>query len=179
MLNFGVAVVVMQGDMVLLTQREDFECWCNPGGAIDKGEAIDVAAIREVREETGIDVHLARIIGIISRPHWVLANHIVLFAAEPISEMLRAQKDEVIDLGYFHHQQLPEPMMEEHRDYVAAAYAGRHGCVWESSMASPSMFADRRALYAWRDANFSSRKEAYYALQKLMGPRSLTLKLGS
>ena len=113
MLNFGVAVVVMQGDMVLLTQREDFECWCNPGGAIDKGEAIDVAAIREVREETGIDVHLTRIIGIISRPHWVLANHIVLFAAEPISEMLRAQKDEVIDLGYFHHQQLPEPGLAE------------------------------------------------------------------
>lgn len=44
-----------------------------PGGAMDIGETLAASAIREVKEETGFDVHIERIVGIYSDPAHVFA----------------------------------------------------------------------------------------------------------
>lgn len=54
---------------LLLTRRTDNGRWCLPGGAIDAGESVSEACIREVFEETGLTVQVIRLLGVYSNPH--------------------------------------------------------------------------------------------------------------
>ena len=70
-----VAVTVFVEDEqghVLLIQRTDNGLWALPGGAQDFGEFIAETAVRETREETGIEVEVAEIIGVYSDPRHVV-----------------------------------------------------------------------------------------------------------
>ena len=49
---------------VLLQKRGDSNKWGFPGGAIELGETPQMAAIRETKEETGLEVEVGRLIGI-------------------------------------------------------------------------------------------------------------------
>jgi len=55
---FGVTVVVIRDGQVLLQLRADFRVWNLPGGFVESGESLADAAVREVREETGLAVRL-------------------------------------------------------------------------------------------------------------------------
>lgn len=70
----GSSAVVADGDgRILLQRRSDSGNWALPGGAMDIGETLAESAIREVREETGFDVRIERIVGIYSDPGHVFA----------------------------------------------------------------------------------------------------------
>ncbi|MFG2089646.1 NUDIX hydrolase [Spirillospora sp. NPDC048824] len=57
---------------ILMIRRTDNDNWAVPGGAIDLGESITQAAIRETKEETGIDVEITGLVGIYSDPKHVI-----------------------------------------------------------------------------------------------------------
>jgi 8-oxo-dGTP diphosphatase len=64
--TIGVSVCVVQAGRVLLTQRArpPFEnLWSLPGGHVKRGEGLRDAALRELKEETGINASLGEIIG--------------------------------------------------------------------------------------------------------------------
>lgn len=67
------AFVLDDHDRVLMIQRSDNGLWAIPGGAQDIGEYIADTAVRETREETGIDVEVTGIVGVYSNPHHVMA----------------------------------------------------------------------------------------------------------
>jgi ADP-ribose pyrophosphatase YjhB (NUDIX family) len=67
------AVVVDDEGRILLQRRSDSGNWALPGGAMDIGETLAQSAIREVKEETGFDVRIERIVGIYSDPGHVFA----------------------------------------------------------------------------------------------------------
>lgn len=70
----GASAVVAGGDgRILLQRRSDSGNWALPGGVMDIGETLAECAIREVREETGFDVRIERIVGIYSDPGHVFA----------------------------------------------------------------------------------------------------------
>jgi len=66
------AVVLNDAGQILLIKRTDNSNWSLPGGAMDLGETIGHAAIREVQEETGIDCELTGLVGIYTNPNHVL-----------------------------------------------------------------------------------------------------------
>lgn len=67
------AVVVNSEGHVLLQQRRDSGNWALPGGTMDIGETLAQSILREVREETGFDVEIQRIVGIYSDPGHVFS----------------------------------------------------------------------------------------------------------
>lgn len=67
------AIVTNQAGHLLLIHKTDNDLWALPGGGHDIGEAIADTVVREVREETGIDVAPTGILGIYSDPRHVMA----------------------------------------------------------------------------------------------------------
>ena len=66
----GVGVVVWRGDNVLLIQRGKpprIGAWSLPGGAQELGETVRETAVREVREETGVEIDVTHLIDVSQR----------------------------------------------------------------------------------------------------------------
>ena len=65
------AVVLATRDGKLVLVRRDIEPaigkWSLPSGYVDRGEAVEAAAVREVKEETGLDIRLTGLVGLYSR----------------------------------------------------------------------------------------------------------------
>jgi 8-oxo-dGTP pyrophosphatase MutT (NUDIX family) len=57
---------------ILMIRRTDNGNWALPGGAIDLGESASQAAVRETREETGVDVEVTGLVGIYTNPRHVI-----------------------------------------------------------------------------------------------------------
>jgi 8-oxo-dGTP pyrophosphatase MutT (NUDIX family) len=74
-LKVGCAAVIFDATRrkILLTQRSDNGRWCLPGGAMEPGETAAEACIREVWEETGLQVEVVKLIGVYTSPHRVTA----------------------------------------------------------------------------------------------------------
>ena len=53
----------------LLTKRADNGQWCIPGGHMEPGESVAETVIREILEETGLEVEIVKLIGVYSSPH--------------------------------------------------------------------------------------------------------------
>lgn len=69
----AVSVVVVRDDgAILLIRRTDNENWALPGGAIELNESVGQAALRETREETGIESVITGLVGIYSDPRHVI-----------------------------------------------------------------------------------------------------------
>ncbi len=69
----ATAIVVDDQDAILLQRRADNDLWALPGGTMDVGETLRQTIIREVREETGLDIEPTGIVGIYSDPAHVIA----------------------------------------------------------------------------------------------------------
>ncbi len=117
------------GERVLLTRRTDNGQWCMPGGAMEAGESLSETCIREVREETGLEVRVIRLVGIYSTPHrivtypdgnqWQIVSH--NFEAEVIGGEL-ILSDETTEFGYFTPEEIAHmDVMEHHREIIADA----------------------------------------------------------
>ena len=75
-----------------------------PGGYVDRGEEITVAAIREAREEAGLDVRLDGLINIYSYPGRPIV--VVVYKASVISGELRID-EESLEAGLFSRAEIP------------------------------------------------------------------------
>lgn len=67
------AIVVDEHGGILLHRRSDNDLWSIPGGAMEVGESLAQAVVREVREETGFEIAPQSIVGIYSDPGHVVA----------------------------------------------------------------------------------------------------------
>ena len=128
--TIGASAIVTSAEKVLLIKRRDCEAWALPGGNVEDGETVAETAVREVREETGIEIELTRLVGIYASPRWLSGgNHSVVFAARPLSLEITPQPEEVIESGYFCATQLPEPFVWWHRRWIGDTLDGVCGTV--------------------------------------------------
>ena len=133
------SVIVMCGSQVLLIQGERYGTWSLPGGLVERGETVVQAAMREVYEETGLEVQCTRLVGVYSRPHWRDDGyHVIVLAAEPAGGVLQPDADETVDVRYFDPDALPESLAPMLRLQIQAAVAGvGGGIVWSDDSRWP------------------------------------------
>lgn len=67
------AVVTDDGGRILLQRRRDSGNYALPGGTMDLGESLPQTAVREVLEETGLEVEITGLVGIYTDPRHVIA----------------------------------------------------------------------------------------------------------
>src|SRR3984957_3041523 len=70
-------VVTNDAGQILMIKRSDNDNWAIPGGAMELGESLTQAAVRETREETGIDCEITGLVGIYTDP-----QHVILYTSD-------------------------------------------------------------------------------------------------
>ena len=130
----GVSAIIRTSEGVLLQRRSDNGLWGLPGGSVEPGESVSEALVREVMEETGLEVAPVRLVGVYSAPalgqvvtypdgnviHYVSAS----FECRIVGGSL-ACGDESLELGWFDPERLPVEMVGMHRVRIDDAMLGR------------------------------------------------------
>jgi 8-oxo-dGTP diphosphatase len=102
----GTIIRSQSGRIVLVRRAIEpgYGKWVFPGGYVDRGEPLTSAALREAREECGLDVRLDRLINIYSYPG--VAVIIIAYAATSVGGCL-ACDDEGLEAQLFERDQIP------------------------------------------------------------------------
>lgn len=164
----GVAanVAIIHEGKILLTKREDFETWVLPSGGVEDGESIAQAAIRETKEETGLDVELTRLVGVYSRISNMSPVHAILFTAKPVGGEIKCQEGETIAVEWFAFDELPSPLSAGHKRRIEDAISGVSGVTVLQEFKLPEMpkGLTRKELFELRDNSGLSRQDFYQRL---------------
>lgn len=120
----GSSVVILNNNQVLLELREDLRIWALPAGGLEPGESYEQAAIREVREETGYEIELERVVGDYWRPQFPGGGSQVRVFTGKIVGGNPSQHDwESLELRWFPVDALPRRMFSLAREHVRDALA--------------------------------------------------------
>ncbi len=126
--KLAVNAIVLKGkNEVLLAKRTDNGLWCIPGGHVELGETLSEACLRELREETGLEAEVVRLVGVYSDPgnslhirqgpEWHTVR--VSFLCRATGGNLTAS-DETSEARYFNISDLPE-MITDHAGRIRDA----------------------------------------------------------
>ncbi len=103
-------VLVTRDNQLLLVHRRNAPLagyWAPPAGYVEIDESLEEGAVREVKEETGLEVAIDRLLAVYSRAN--MGVMLVTFAAHVEGGLLAAQVDEVDELRFFAPNELPTP----------------------------------------------------------------------
>jgi 8-oxo-dGTP diphosphatase len=127
----GVAAVVFRGNSLLLVRRREPPLAGGlslPGGVVELGEPLDAAVVREVREETGWTVEVARMVALVDhidrddagrvRYHYVLADYLCRYVFGELTAGSDAIQAELVPLDSLAGLGLPRRML----DVIRAAW---------------------------------------------------------
>lgn len=133
-LNFaGACIANEKGELLFQKRSEDEDLWGLPGGAVEIGESVEEAVIREVKEETGFDVKINHMIGVYSKyftkyPNGDEAQTICqLFDCAITGGSISIDNQETFDLRFFDADNMPELFVQQHKDMANDFFENKVG----------------------------------------------------
>jgi 8-oxo-dGTP diphosphatase len=126
----AAVVFIEQDSRVLLVRRvmnPERGKWALPAGYIDDGEDPREAAIREVREETGLDIEITRLIDVQSGPSALGASIVIIYAARVLKGIAQPLDDADAVLWYAAQDPLPDLAFESTRQMLETWRARQRG----------------------------------------------------
>jgi len=137
----GAAVGNEAGELLLI-QRADSGIWLYPTGWCDVGYSAAEVVVKEVQEETGIEVEPVRLIAVLDGLRLGFTRvplYSLLFYCRAVGGELNPHPLECSDVGWFNRQNMPSPLVGSERwgDHVFAAINGEHRDVLYDSVRQP------------------------------------------
>jgi ADP-ribose pyrophosphatase YjhB (NUDIX family) len=123
-------IIEQDKGVVLILRRNEPRLWAIPGGYCDYGESLEQAAVREAREETGLEVELIEQFHTYSDPRRDPRQHTIttVYIARACGGTLQA-RDDAQETGVFPEDFLPLSLAFDHdqilKDYFLYKKTGR------------------------------------------------------
>jgi 8-oxo-dGTP diphosphatase len=112
-------LVERDGALLLVKRKYDPPGWALPGGFVDYGEKVADAAVREAKEETGLDVVLTALLHVYSDPsrdprkHSITTAFVATATGEPVGG------DDAAEARFWPLDALPSPIAFDHARIIA------------------------------------------------------------
>ena len=123
-------IIDINGRIVLVKRKNPPYGWAIPGGFVDYGESAETAAVREIKEETGLEITDLKQFHCYSDPDRDPRFHTitVVFTAKSTGKPVAG--DDAADIGLFDTDILPSPLAFDHKkileDYFTSVNRYKH-----------------------------------------------------
>ena len=125
----STAIIPFPSDQILLVKRDTVPFkgyWALPGGRMEPGETVEQTVVREVKEETGLDVAIVDKIGEYVekgvKDDVDYEYYPTCFVVKPVGGEIKRQESEIQEIQVFSLKALPYPLAFEHdkmiKDYL-------------------------------------------------------------
>jgi 8-oxo-dGTP diphosphatase len=112
-------IEISSGGIVLVERKNPPHGWALPGGFVDDGESLELAAVREAKEETCLDVTLIEQFHTYSDPRRDPRHHTVSTVYLAIADGAPQGGDDAKDAKVFIENELPSPIVFDHSKILA------------------------------------------------------------
>ncbi len=112
-------IIEINGGIVLIKRKNPPHGWALPGGFIDYGEKAEEAAIREAREETGLEISITELLGVYSAPDRDPRGHTITVVFVARGYGTPAPADDAADLRIVDPENIPQPVAFDHSEIIA------------------------------------------------------------
>ena len=119
-------VVIDKDEKILLVKRSvepKKGFWCLPGGFMELGETPELAALRELKEETGLSGKIEILLGVDSNNSAQYKTVLMVGYLVKSYSGIHKAGDDACELGYFHVNDMPEIAFESHKNFIRIYYA--------------------------------------------------------
>jgi 8-oxo-dGTP diphosphatase len=126
--SIGIVINPDDKEQILWVKRRDLPIWVLPGGGIDSGETPEAAALREVKEESGLEVSIVRKAAQYSPVNRLTAmTHIYICRVEKGTPSVQSES---VEVGYFPAASPPYPHFPLHDEWAREALANQGATIF-------------------------------------------------
>jgi ADP-ribose pyrophosphatase YjhB (NUDIX family) len=120
-------IIEVKGGIVLIERKNPPYGWAIPGGFVDYGESVEDCAVREAREETGLNIRLKDLLYVYSRPDRDPRHHTLTTVFIATADGLPVAADDAKAAGVFSARTLPAALAFDHADILTDYFQCRDG----------------------------------------------------
>lgn len=123
MVTAAMCIIYDREKGILFEKRSDNGMWCVPGGAIELGESLEQALVREVKEETSLDIANPKLFDVSANVHMIYPNKDEVYYTDVVYEVNEyfgtlKYDEESTELRWFKIDELPENIMPTQIEYI-------------------------------------------------------------
>ncbi len=107
-------IIEIEGRIVLIRRKNEPFGWAIPGGFINFGESAEDAAIREAKEETGLDIEIVKLVGVYSDPKRDPRTHTITTVFHAKAKNKPIAGDDALEADLFTEDTIPESIVFDH-----------------------------------------------------------------
>lgn len=119
-------IIEINGGVVLVKRKNPPHGWALPGGFVDYGESLEDAAVREAKEETGLDIELIRQFHTYSKPGRDPRFHTITTVYIAKTKGTPKAGDDAKEVGIFQRENLPDNIVFDHKDILEDYFSNRY-----------------------------------------------------
>jgi 8-oxo-dGTP diphosphatase len=119
-------IIEYKGGIILIKRKNPPEGWAMPGGFVDYGENLESAAVREAKEETGLDIKLIKQFHTYSDPNRDPRHHTITTVYIAKAQGNAIAGDDAKEISIFNKETLPEQIAFDHKEILNDYFTRRY-----------------------------------------------------